>query len=158
MAEVQKQIKNSELSLQKIDKLLSDPIYNRYKKLEEKDRALNTQQEILSRLKEKLLEYLKYLETVVPPKFEEPLSQDPAIKRNNDLITNAVSQSADAIRNVINESEKTLNKEDNELKKWSANFTLERQKYQEHVRTAGGDRKDLDKQRLRLVKEIADLK
>lgn len=158
LGEVKKQIKDSELRLQKIDKLLSDPIYDRYKKLEGKDRALKAQREVLTGLKEKLLEYLKYLEGIVPPMFEEPLSQDPAIKRNYDLITRLISQSADAVRKAIDETEKALGKADNEIRKWSTDFDLERQKYQEHIRAAGGDRKDIEKQRLHLVKEIADLK
>jgi DNA repair ATPase RecN len=158
LAEVQKQIKHSKIALKKIDKLLSDPIYDRYKKLEDKDRALTTQREALTGHKNKLLEYLEYLETVAPPKFEEPLSQDPAIKRNHDLITSVVSQSVDAFRKVVDVTEKALNRADTEYKKWTTNFVLEKQKYQKHVRTAGGDRKALEKQRLRLVKEIADLK
>lgn len=158
LAEIQKQIKNSEIALQKIDKLLSDPIYDRYKKLEGKDRALMTQGEFLTGLKDKLLDYLAYLETVAPPKFDEALSQDPAIKRSHDLITSVVTQSADAVRKAVDVTEKALGKADNEYKKWTTNFAVEKKKYQKHVRAAGGDRKALEKQRLRLVKEITDLK
>ena len=157
LAEVKKQKKNSETALQKVDRLLSDPIYDRYKKLEGKDSALKTQASVLDDLNAKLRDNLSSLSKILPPEFEKPLCEEPSIKRNRDLITETLTSVKDTFRKALDTAEKALLKVGSEYKKWSTEFASEKEKYQKHVRDAGGDRKELEKQRLRLVKEIEDL-
>lgn len=68
--EVDKELASHDLQLQKIDKLLADPIYEKYKQIESKDGALRAQQSFLVDIKEKLNIYTREISSLTIPALE----------------------------------------------------------------------------------------
>lgn len=158
LSEVKKNIKIGDDDLNKLDKKLSDPIYDHYKKLEKKDQALKLQMDALSELKTKVDQYIESLEEIKAPAFEEAQATDPAIKRNKDLIVKTITETIKTLKNAIENIENAVKSADSEYKKWESVYKLEKKEYQKKVQTAGGDRKALESQRIRLVKDLTELK
>lgn len=89
--------------------------------------------------------------------FEEPLRNDPAIKRNEDSIKFARKETIRLFNEALEITEKAILTINNEYIKWNATFLVEKKKYEEHIRNAGGDRKGLEAGRQKVLKEIEDL-
>ncbi|KUO52222.1 MAG: hypothetical protein APF76_04060 [Desulfitibacter sp. BRH_c19] len=157
LADIRKQLLTNRTELEKLNKLLSDPIYDQYKLLEEKDRVLKWQQTSLENLHNEIKAEINVIKKMEFPHIEDPLSKDPVIKRNQDTINLVRNETDELMNSVSEEIEKSLNKIEVEYKKWSLIFNEEKKKYEEHVRKAGGDRKGIELQRLRVIKQIDDL-
>ncbi|HQK54252.1 MAG TPA: PHP domain-containing protein [Sedimentibacter sp.] len=156
--DVRKQISKNNSELEKLNKLLSDPIYDNYKLLEQKDRALKVQESYLNTFREYIISQKLEAENLDIPSFKEPLVKDPAIMRNDDIIKKSKSYVIDLLNKAIEDIEKAIRSVQTEYKKWNIMYLGEKQKYEEHIRNAGGDRKALENQRLKVLKESEDLK
>lgn len=156
--EVQAQINILNKEKQKLDKILSDKVYDSFKTHEEKENAFTNQEnfidEIISELELKLDEYRK---KTAPDYSKTNLSEDPAIKRNTDTLNDALNE----YRNKLSESLETIkqlqNKISEERKPWNKTFKEVKSKYEAHIRTTGGDRKTQEAKRIRIVNELNEL-
>lgn len=155
--EAMKQILAVKVRMGKLDKLLADPIYNVYKKAEEKDNLLKAQCGYIEGIRARLSVGLEAVGKVGFPKVESSLADDPAIQRNVDILAKVHALVDDELRGVIEKLKDAYKDAEREYKKWAVTFAVEKAKYQEHMRNVGGDKKELEAQRLRLVKEMEDL-
>ncbi len=158
LKDIKKQLQSNDAELDKINKLLSDPIYDRYKLLEQKDLALKQQQLTLEQLKSAVEVQQRDISKFEFPVFKEPINQDPLVKRNEDAISGAREHLSQGFYNIIEFLSMSIEKLKLENKKWTSSFMVEKGKYEIHVRNAGGDRKVLEAQRLKIIKNVEDLK
>jgi ABC-type lipoprotein export system ATPase subunit len=158
LKDVKKQISKNNRELEKLNKLLSNPIYNNYKRHEQKDRALKVQESYLNTFRKNIILQKSEAEKLDMPDFEKSLAKDPAIMRNDDIIKKSKNYVIDLLNNAIEDIEKAIHSVQIEYKKWDFMYSGEKKKYEEYVRNAGGDRKALENQRLKVLKEIEDLK
>lgn len=156
--EIDDQKNKNILELGKLKTSLSDPIYNKYKNLEQKDFAFRKQHESLTNVRSYLSNDLESLKVFDKPSFDEPVSDDPAIKRNTDVITQAILTVELKFEEALKVVNKSLIDIKNEYDKWLPTFKFEKRKYEKHIREAGGDKKEIERKRLRLVLTIEDLK
>lgn len=155
--EAAKQIEGVKTRLAKLDKLLADPIYSVYKQAEEKDQILRTQYAFLTQIKTAVLNTAEGITKTGAPDVIGTLAKDPALRRSADVISSARETAANGLRIVVEGLEKAAREVSTEHKKWSVTYSQEKAKYQEHMRSVGGDKKELEAQRVKLVKEMSDL-
>ena len=151
--EIDKALGALDLQLQKLDKLLTDSIYEKYKQVESKEAAFRFQQAFLTDLKDKIDYYAKEIQSLTVPVFEKPLADDPSLKRNQDILTETKSSVYSHLSSATDDIKKGNEKLQLEYEKWKPSFSAEKKKYEDHVRTAGADKKGLEAQRTKLVKE-----
>jgi ABC-type lipoprotein export system ATPase subunit len=151
--EIEKELGSRDVQLQKIDKLLTDPIYEKYKQIESKDTALRSQQAFLSGLKEKIDTYAKEIHSLTATVFEKPLADDPSLKRNQDVVTATKDSVYSRLASAADDIKKGIEKVQLEYEKWRPSFLGEKKKYEDHVRAAGADKKGLEAQRTKFLKE-----
>lgn len=156
--DIQNQLSNLIKQKENLDKLLSDKIYNNYKKLEEKDEAIISQERFISELISELEGYHKEIEKKQIPKFGDNYPNDePAIKRNSDSLLESLIEAKSYIQQAIERVKKLKVKIESEKNAWRKSFRDEKIKYETHIRNTGGDRKTQETKRVRLTKEINDL-
>jgi ABC-type cobalamin/Fe3+-siderophores transport system ATPase subunit len=154
---IQKDIEKADFEISKITKQLDDPIYKNYTSLEEKDFALKKQKEFILTLSNDLQTYLTDIDNSELPNFDKPLSEDPAIKRNDDILNHTLKNIKEHLEYAKKEIEDNSTKIDEEIRKWQTTFQVEQKKYEEHIRNSGGDKKELERKRLRLISSKEDL-
>lgn len=156
--EINEQISKNDLELEQVNKLFADPIFSKYKTLEQKDFAFKKQVESMTKIKEYLENELETLSTFEAPTFGNDLEDDPALKRNTDTINNTIL----SIESLYEESLKKISEGIKDIRQeysaWAGIYSEEKKKYEEHIRKAGGDKKELERKRLRIVKTLEDLK
>lgn len=143
--------------LEQVEKLLKDPIYEQFKRLEEKNRAFVEQQGLLENLQELLARQKGELAELTIPKLADDVADDPALLRTQDIVEGALKAADDNLQSATDRALDAAARAAAEHGKWKPQFDVEHEKYREHVRTAGGDRKALEKQRLQLVQQRTDL-
>ena len=151
--EIDKGLGSLDLQLKKIDKLLTDPIYEKYKQIESKDTALKSQQAFLADLQDKIDAYAKEIHSLTTPVLEKPLADDPFLKRNQDVLTATKDSVYSRLTSAADDIKKGIEKLHLEYQKWKPSFLDEKRKYEDHVRAAGADKKGLEAQRTKLLKE-----
>ena len=156
-AEAIAQLKKTKIELEKVNKLFSDPIYDKYKKLEDKDRILKAQSDFLLSVKEELEQDLEQIGKLTSPVVDANFAKDPAIKRNSVLISSTITSLKADILKLVENVDDSVKAARLEYSKWKPSFDSEKEVYQKHVREAGGDRKTHERQRLRVLKESSDL-
>jgi len=141
--------------LAQVEKLLKDPIYDRFRHLEEKNRTLSEMHELLGNTKMLLVQQSEEISELEPPDLGEELEFDPLLLRARDVIEGMLrdveKKSVDAA-DIVESATEAFREE---IAKWSPKFEEESKKYHNHIQTAGGDRKALEKQRVRLVQQRA---
>jgi hypothetical protein len=151
--DLDKELASRDLQLQKIDKLLADPIYEKYKQIESKDGALRAQQSFLVDIKEKLNIYAKEIYSLTIPSLEKQFTDDPSLRRNQDVLVAIKDSVCSRLNSAADDIGKGIEKLQLEYDKWKPSFIVEKKKYEGYVREAGGDKKVLEAQRTRLLKE-----
>jgi ABC-type lipoprotein export system ATPase subunit len=151
--EIEKALGSLDLQLQKIDKLLTDPIYEKYKQIEAKDTALKAQHSFLADLQDKIDIYAKEMRSQITPTLERPLADDPLLKRNQDALTHTLNSIYSRLASAADDIKKAIEKLQLEYDKWKPSFLVEKKKYEDYVRAAGADKKGLEAQRTKLLRE-----
>lgn len=157
LTDIENQLKKNTVELKKVDKLLSDPIYNKYKTIEAKDTGLKKQFDAATEIKKYLLEQLNYVKLIKLPVFEGDLSKDPVIRRNCDTLLTVKTEIYSSLDKAEDKVNTAITSIETEYKKWFVSFSEEKKVYEDHVRSAGGNKKELEKTRLKIVKEVEDL-
>lgn len=158
MHEIQNQLNSLIKDKAKLDILLSDKIYDIYKKLEEKNNAILLQESYLIEFISEFESYYFEFSKKQTPNFELPeINDDPVIKRNNDTLLEAINKSKAHINNAIEEVKELKNKIENEKTSWNKIFQQEKINYENHIRDTGGDRKTQEAKRIKILKEIEEL-
>lgn len=155
--DITEQKKKYDLELERITKLFKDPIFSKYKELEAKDLAIKKQIENSNSLKNYLENQLEGLATYKVKEIEGPLSADSVIKRNHDTFSNTLLKIETHYEAAFKDSKDALKKIQLEYKNWETGYSEKKKKYQEHIRVSGGDKKELERKRVRTVKMLDDL-
>ncbi len=92
-----------------------------------------------------------------PPIFQKPLSDDPAVRRNEDVLNSTIKTIKEYLEYSSKAIEESLKNIEAEIQKWHVSFKNEQKKYEEHIRNSGGDKKELEKKRLRFMSNKDDL-
>lgn len=158
LKDINNQIQSNNLELERINKRLSDPIYDRYKALEQKDSALQYQEQSLRNLSELVDNHYETIKKYEFPNFEGVLNEDPVIKRNRDTLNDTKKALDENLLNILDILKQANQKVQDEYRKWNLTYIKEKDTYEKHVRDAGGDRKVLEAQRLKVLKFLDDLK
>jgi DNA repair ATPase RecN len=155
--EVEKQLNKLKLDLQKLDHLLKDPIYDNYKKIETKNRVIQGQIKFTQEFEKKLNNYSGEINSFSQPQIDELIKDDPQIKRITDIINAGKQRTLIFFENASKDITTIYSSLEKELKPWNSIFLEEKKKYETHIRDAGGDKKAIEAQRLKVVKEIDEL-
>lgn len=151
--EVDKQTAARNIELGKIDKSLADPIYEKYKALELKNTCILSHIAFLEDFSERIEAKRKEIDEINYPDVNSLLQEEPIIKRLQFVIKQT---KAEAIKNLLSCIEDIANGRKmlyEEYEKWKPQFVQEKKKYEDYVRSAGGDKTALEAQRTRLLKE-----
>ena len=153
LEEIRKQIKNNKIEITKIDKLLSDPIYDRYKKIESKELQIQRQKGFIEQLEKFILKADTVFDEFNLPELEKKLIDDPIIKRNQDILIEMKKSIKFSFREMSEKVDGSKQNFNQERLRWSKTFADEKKKYEDYVRNAGTDKKGLEKRRLKFIKE-----
>ena len=158
LKDISKQLAKLKIDLGKLDIQLKDPIYDNFKKIDAKNREFEEQKEYVDSLKLKVVNASDEINALVQPTLSEVNCDDPQLQRISDAIKSgkqrvllqieAASKEIQAINDIV----------ENEYKVWTSKFSQEKMKYEKHIRDAGGDKKSLETQRLKVVKEMDELR
>ena len=100
--EIQNQLNNLNKNKENLDKLLSDKIYDNYKKLEEKDNAILNQERYITELITEFEENIKEFDKKQIPDFgESGINENPSNKKKFGFILEALKDAKSHIQQVI---------------------------------------------------------
>lgn len=156
-AEVQKQFGEICQKKEKLDRLLSDSIYDSFKKFEEKNNCIIEQERFIFQFENDIFGFISEVKNKPKPILRGDNQNDPLLKRNQDVLKQIVLKVLQQIE-LGNDDLREL-KSRFELEKlcWNKKYNEEKAKYEEHIRDTGGDRKTQENNRLRLIGEIDSL-
>jgi len=152
-----KQLRTSEIELERISKQLKNPIFDEFAKLEEKDKAFRMQYNFLKILVEHIDNFERIIKNEEIPEIPKVMSLDPALKRSQEIIKDAMSFLLDGFVTQREKVNKAIQKISDEYKKWKPTFDEKKSKFQEQVLRIGGDSQKLEEKRTIKVKEIENL-
>lgn len=157
LTDIRKQIQRNQAEVEKMNKLLSDPIYDTFKLLEQKDKTLQGQQSIIKELKLNISLSSQKFSEMEGANTDNLTSADPSIRRNEDTIKDTkkkISELYSQAMDILDAADRSVL---NEIKKWNTAYLPEKTKYEDHIRNSGGDKKEIEASRLKLNKELDDL-
>ena len=152
-----KQLKTFEVELERLSKQLKNPIFDEFRKLEEKDKVFRIQYNFLKILIEHIDNFERIIKNEEISEIPKIMSLDPALKRTQGTIKNTISFLLEVFvtqREKVNEAIKNIS---SEYKKWKPDFNEKKLRFQEQVVRMGGDSQKLEEKRTVKVKEIENL-
>jgi ABC-type lipoprotein export system ATPase subunit len=152
-----KQLITSKVELERLLKQLKKPIFAEFAKLEEKDKAFRMQYNFLKILVEHIDNFERIIKNEEIPEIPKVMSLDPALKRSQETIKDAMSFLLDGFVTQREKVNKAIQKISDEYKKWEPTFDEKKSKFQEQVLRIGGDSQKLEEKRTIKVKEIENL-
>ena len=146
-----------EKEISKLDKALKEPIFDRFRALQEKEKALLAQREYLSSLLSNVGEITSNLLAKALPEAPAALGKDPTMLRMQDALKRAHTALADQLAGLYSAIEKELETASAEYASWHPQYMSGKADYEAHVQKAGGDYKGIALRRDHLIRELADL-
>lgn len=142
----------------KIDRQLSDEIFRKYSESELVGRALQKQREFVSARINYLVELDTYYESLSVPEEEyEEIAENPSVKRSKDHSQGALDELISSNSATRVSLAKKLAAIDSEVSAWQNNFVPIKQKYEEYVKKAGGDKIVLSERRKELRSQLTEV-
>jgi ABC-type cobalamin/Fe3+-siderophores transport system ATPase subunit len=156
-ADVSSKLATLDKELGKLDEALKNPIFEKYRALDRKHKALMDQREFLLGVGQSVTKAREAMLSKAPPSLPDTLKLDPALLRNMELIRRAQQAIAESLAALSRELETTGLRADKELQDWLPQLQAARNEYEEYVKQMGGDYKALALSRERLLKQRAPL-
>ncbi|HKZ53977.1 MAG TPA: PHP domain-containing protein [Anaerolineales bacterium] len=143
--------------LAKLDEALKNPIFENYRALERKHKALVDQSEFLLAVGDSVTKAREAMLAKAPPSLPDTLKRDPALLRNSELISRAQQAVAESLSALARELENPRLAAERELQDWLPQLRAAKHEYEEYVKQMGGDYRALALSRERLLKQHAPL-
>lgn len=143
--------------VQKLDSALTDPIFDKFKHLQEKERALLQQSDHLSSLVASVRQARESLLSKTAPPIPPMLGKDPVLLRASDAIKRAHALLAEQLGRLLGDMQKELDSAKAEYTAWHPQFLVGKKEYEDYVQKAGGDYKAIALNRERLLRELSEL-
>jgi len=143
--------------LAKLDEALKNPIFENYRTLEQKHKALSDQGEFLLGVGQSIAKAQQALLARPAPAVPQVLKGDPALLRNLELIGKAQQAIANSLSALSRELETARLKADKELQDWHPSYEAAKKEYENYVQKMGGDYRAIALSRERLLKQRAPL-
>jgi ABC-type cobalamin/Fe3+-siderophores transport system ATPase subunit len=150
-------ISTTEKEVAKLDKALADPIFDNFRKLQEKEKALQQQRDYLSTLVATISQTKDALLAKAVPSVPAILEKDPTLLRASDAIRRACASLAEQLSRLVADIEKEMDNATSEYTAWHPQYVAGRKDYEDYIQKAGGDYKAIAVGRERLVRELSDL-
>jgi ABC-type lipoprotein export system ATPase subunit len=156
-SELQGRITSIERDIQKLDEAFTNPIFDRYKKLKEKEKILKLHHEYLNNRIIAISTIRDNLNQQGMPVIPDYLKKDPSLLRTKDFIKKAneiIETQFEALISGLKEDQKLAKKE---FEGWFPQLSQSEEEYQKYLRESGGDQKAIALRREKLVAELSDL-
>ncbi|MBD3309539.1 AAA family ATPase [candidate division KSB3 bacterium] len=145
------------VEIEKLDKALQHPIFEEFKQLELKEKALSKQISHLSSVIASIEEARQQIRDRLTPDIPEALARDPAVLRNKDLIVEAHEMLEDQFSRLISELRGQLAKAEREYAQWGSTYAAGKKRYDDYVQAMGSDHRGLAVNRERAVRQMGEL-
>ena len=155
--EVSGKLATLDKELAKLDDALKNPIFESYRTLEQKHKALTDQREFLFDVGQSIAKAQQALLSRTAPTIPVVLKHDPALLRNLDLIGKTQQAIAKSLSSLSRQLETNRVTADKELKDWYPSYEAAQKDYENYVQKMGGDYKGIALDRERLLKQRAPL-
>jgi len=147
-----------QIEIEKLDEALQHPIFEEFKQLELKEKALSKQVSHLSSVIESVEEARDQIRDRLTPDIPDALARDPAVLRNKDLIVKAHEMLEEQFSRLIGELRRQLAKAEREYTQWGSTYAAGKKKYDDYIQAMGSDYRGLALNRERAVRQMGELK
>jgi len=154
---LKKQLVTAKLELGRLTKQLKNPIFAEIAKYEQKDKIFRIQEEYLNTLKDYLEQLVNIISNEDIPPLEDELRNDPALKRNLNILKKTKTELLDVLKSQKKEIEKSSQDISLEYQKWLPLFNQRKDKLKEIVLKLGGDVQILEQRRKDKIREIENI-
>lgn len=155
--QLEAEIASLEIEVSKLDGALKHPLFEKYRFLEQKHLAFEAQSMHIQTLSKAVEATRAKVVEIEIPKAPTTLSDDPALRRNQDTITRAQQ----AFEKQLTMLTKTLLEYRGDIRKerkaWLPHYERTRQEYEDHVQKSGGDYRALARERVKKVRDLEEL-
>jgi ABC-type cobalamin/Fe3+-siderophores transport system ATPase subunit len=146
-----------EQEIKKLDQALSDPIFEKFKQLQEKERIINQQREYLAVAIDSVEKARDSLIARVIPPVPVTLKGDPSLLRINDAIKRASDKLETQFSTLITELKTESDFSKKEYDSWHPQLVSGKKEYEGYLQRIGGDQKAIALNRERLLRDLLDL-
>ena len=153
-AGLEKQAAHLKAEIDKLNKDLRNPAFEKYAAAESKRNAFTAQHEYVTGILESIDGVEDSLVESSAPELPEDVAGDPALKRCHDTaakVPDLIRAKLDELRTAVRAEEKRIKAE---IDTWQPSFESAQKTYRDTVKTAGGNYKDLDAKRTKAVGEL----
>lgn len=158
LEELSGKIGTLQVEIEKLDKALQHPIFEEFKQVELKEKALSKQVSHLSSVIKSVEEARDRIRDRLPPDIPEALAGDPAVLRNKDLIIKAHEMLEEQFSRLIGELHGQLAKAEREYAQWGSTYAVGKKKYDDYIQAMGSDYRGLALNRERAVRQMGKFK
>jgi ABC-type enterochelin transport system ATPase subunit len=149
--------KSLEVELARLDKALAHPVFERFKRLELKEKIFSDQMSHLSSMIASVENASKQALSRLVPAIPEPLDRDPALLRSRDLITKAYELLEQQFSRLVQELQEQSRKAMREYEAWRDTYAAGKKEYEAYIQEMGGDYRGLALSRERAMKRLREL-
>ena len=146
-----------EVEIKRLDEALKHPIFEEFRQLELKEKALSSQVSHLSSVINSVEEARSQIRDRLTPDIPEPLARDPALLRNRDLIVQAHEMLEEQFSRLIDELRRQLARAKREYTQWRSAYAAGKKKYDDYIQAMGSDYRGLALNRERAVRQMGEL-
>lgn len=155
--ELTKQVETSKAEIARLDAALSHPIFEQYRQLELKERALSEQDSYFVNLTDNLeMAHVQIVQRGIPD-IPEQLRSDPALRRNRDVIESAKKALEEQFALLGDNIIKAKAKTSKEHEVWRPSYQAGKKEYDTYIQSMGGDYRLLAANRAKAVKKLEEL-
>ena len=156
--DLKEQIKTKEIDLERLDKALKNPAFQKFKEFEEKNIALNSQSQFVKSLRLTSQQAETRVQNLDIPAIPKNLSKDPALRRNFDTLTQIKQELESKLDKVEASISAIEEKVSQEINIWAPSMKQAKEEYENHIQKSGGDYRTLAMQRAKRVKELEEIR
>jgi len=146
-----------EVEIRRLDEALKHPVFEEYKQLELKEKTLSSQVSHFSLVINSIEEAQSQIREKLTPGIPEPLSRDPVLLRNRDLIVQAHEMLEEQFSRLIGELRGRLAKAEQEYVHWRPSYAAGKKKYDDYIQAMGSDYRGLALSREQAVRQMGEL-
>ena len=145
-----------DVEIKRLDEALKHPIFEEYKQIELKEKTLSNQVSHFPLVINSIMEAQTQIRDRLTPAIPEPLSRDPILLRNRDLIVQAHEMLEEQFSRLIGELRGRHAKAEQEYTQWRPSYAAGKKKYDDYIQAMGSDYRGLAMNREQAVRQLGE--
>ena len=151
--EIQRRLKTNTVELERLSTQLSHPIFEEFEAADQKNQTLQSQVSRMEEIRQALRNASSAISLVEESGLPQDASLDPAVEQNQEYIRNAKSAMIGQLDGLLIELDRLSQPVEKTELDWRDSFERIQTRYDEHVRSEGGDYQELAETKDRLQQQ-----